>query len=104
VPIDFQSGRKVSTYTELVKNLPKGVPKEVRTTFRTTLFADVMEQVCMIRSNILANYHTTSVFPISFIDYDTYILNPINIGNPVSTSSFGRVLLSMDVGQQPKVA
>ena len=57
----------------------------------------------MIRSNILANYHTTSVFPMSFINYDTYLLNPTNIGNPVSTSSFGRVLLSMDVGQQPIV-
>ncbi len=101
--LTFKVGDKVSTYSELVSNLPKGVPREVRTTFRTTLFADVMEQACMIRSNILANYHTTSVFPMSFIDYDTYLLNPINIGNPVSTSSFGRVLLSMDVGQQPIV-
>ncbi|MFA5303782.1 MAG: hypothetical protein WC393_04585, partial [Candidatus Nanoarchaeia archaeon] len=101
--VNFTVGDKGSTYTEAITNLPKGVPKTVNVPFKTRLAADVMEQVCKIRSNILVHYHTTSVFPLSFIDYNAYLISPMNIGNPLSTSSFGKILLSMDVGQQPVV-
>ena len=101
--VNFTVGNKGATYTETIDNLPKGVPKTVNVPFTTWLPADVMQQVCKVRSNILVNYHTTSVFPLSFIDYDAYLFNPENIGNPLSTSSFGKVLISMDVGQQPVV-
>ena len=94
---------KGSSYTEPIKNLPKGVPRTVNVPFTTWLPADVMNMVCRIRSNVLVHYHTTSVFPLSFIDYNAYLISPKNIGNPLSTSSFGKVLLSVDVGQQPVV-
>lgn len=101
--VNFTLGDKGSTYTESINSLPKGVPKTINIPFKTRLPADVMEQVCKIRSNILVHYHTTSVFPMSFIDYSAYLISPKNIGNPLSTSSFGKILLSMDVGQQPVV-
>ncbi|MDD4353002.1 MAG: hypothetical protein PHN56_00950 [Candidatus Nanoarchaeia archaeon] len=94
---------KGSTYSVSITNLPKGVPRTVNVPFKTRLKADVMEQICKIRSNILVHYHTTSVFPLSFMDYDAYLISPKNIGNPLSTSSFGKVLISMDIGQQPVV-
>ncbi|MDD5053920.1 MAG: hypothetical protein PHG04_00895 [Candidatus Nanoarchaeia archaeon] len=101
--VEFTESEGGLTHTEYISNLPKGVPRTVNIPFTTRLPADVMNQICKIRSNVLVHYHTTSVFPLSFIDYNTYLINPKNIGNPVSTSSFGRVLLSMDVGQQPVV-
>jgi hypothetical protein len=101
--VNFTLGGKGATYTEPINSLPKGVPKTVNVPFTTWLPADVMNQVCKIRSNVLVHYHTTSVFPMSFIDYNAYLISPKNIGNPLSTSSFGKVLLSMDVGQQPIV-
>lgn len=84
-----------------VQDLPKGAPATVTSTFQTTLPSDVLSQVCSLRTDVVLGYHTTTVFPISFVDYNSYLTNPVNIGKPQSTSSFGKVRVDMDVGQQP---
>lgn len=96
-----QSSGAGNTYDELIFNIPKAVPRTLNIPFTTLLFADVMVQDCKIRSDVFLSYQTTSIFPLSFIDYDYYLLNPKSIGKPRSTNSFGKVLISMDAGQQP---
>ncbi|PIX43659.1 hypothetical protein COZ55_01025 [archaeon CG_4_8_14_3_um_filter_38_5] len=87
--------------TQYIKDLPKGAPSTKTFTFQTELSPDILSQICSIRTDVVLAYHTTSVFPLTFMDYNAYQLSPANIGNPVSTSSFGKVRVDMDVGQQP---
>ncbi|MBN1924094.1 MAG: hypothetical protein JW791_05045 [Nanoarchaeota archaeon] len=84
-----------------VSDLPKGAPATVIKTFQASLPPDVLQQYCGIRTDVVLSYHTTSVFPLTFIDSKSYFLEPVNIGNPGSISSFGKVRIDMDVGQQP---
>ncbi len=84
------------------ENLAKGVPSRPLTTFFTTLLPeDVLTQTCTLRTDVILSYHSTSIFPITFVDYEDYLLYPENIGNPSAINSFGRVRIDMGVGQQP---
>lgn len=101
--IEFESntGEFQRFYTEAIADIPKGAPATVSKTFTTHLPADVLTQFCNMRTDIVLSYHTTSVFPLTMVEYNSYLVNPVNIGNPTSTSSFGKVRVDMDVGQQP---
>ncbi len=92
---------KDKTYTYDISSLAKGSPNIHHFTFRTHLPWDVNTQVCYLRTDVILGYHTTSIFPLTLIDYDNYLVNPVNIGNPTSISSFGKIRIDMDVGQQP---
>ncbi|VVB75439.1 Uncharacterised protein [Candidatus Tiddalikarchaeum anstoanum] len=84
-----------------IDTIAKGAPASRQAGFRTHLPADVLSQICTMRTDIILNYHSTAVFPLTFVNYDYYQLSPENLGTPVSTSSFGKVRIDMGVGQQP---
>lgn len=94
-------GKFNKSYSEKIDFIAKSAPSTVTTTFQTHLPADVISQICTMRTDVVLSYHSTSVFPLTFIDYDQYVLDPVNIGSPTSISSFGRIRIDMDVGEQP---